>query len=289
MKERYEVAVAQVGFVGEDLDEHVGSLKRVIDEHKDADLLVFPELILHGHPSVDRPAGFLYRRSRALYGPASRDIHRFISDRDARVILGEIRRRKERLSNIASYIDRDGSQYYTKTHVHWTEDFVRGRSLRTFDTPLGKVGINICFDAAFPEVWRVLALRGAEVLVNISAVPADFPQTYMHRRMRGAALDNQAFVVYANRPGPEFSGGSGIFDPRGDLMVGTEEDTEVIRTVIDTADLRAWRAEEQIYPNRRPGLYRSLDDAAHPGRARRSQDHDHLRTSRKAMASAART
>ncbi|MFO7767670.1 MAG: carbon-nitrogen hydrolase family protein [bacterium] len=270
MKETCQIAVAQVGFLGEDLDEHVSDLKRVISEHADADLLVFPELILQGHPSMDRPAGFLFRRSRALYGPVSRDIHTFIRERRARVILGEIRRRKERLSNIASYIDSNGSQHYTKTHVHWTEQFVRGRRLRTFDTPLGKVGINICFDAAFPEVWRVLALRGAEIMVNISAVPSDFPTAYMHRRMRGAALDNQAFVIYANRPAPQFAGGSGVFGPRGERIAAAEEAPGVVRAEIDLVDLRAWRAEEQIFPNRRPGLYKALDNAALPSQARRA-------------------
>lgn len=272
MKETCDIAIAQVGFLGQDLEEHVSNLKAIIEEHADADLLVFPELILHGHPSVDRPAGFLYRRSRALYGPISRDIHRFIRDRQARVVLGEIRRRKERLSNIASYVDAEGSQHYTKTHVHWTENFIRGRKLKTFDTPLGKVGINICFDAAFTEVWRVLALRGAEIIVNISAVPSEFPAAYMHRRMRGAALNNQVFVVYANRPGPYFGGKSAVFDPHGEEMAGAGTGPEVLRAEVGLVALRAWRAEERIFANRRPGLYRTLDNAALPARARREME-----------------
>ncbi|NIT00542.1 MAG: hypothetical protein GTO09_00195, partial [Candidatus Latescibacteria bacterium] len=63
-------------------------------------------------------------------------------------------------------MDSEKKESYVKTHVHWTENFVPGKRLKVFSTPVGKIGISICFDAAFPEVWRVLALRGARILVN---------------------------------------------------------------------------------------------------------------------------
>lgn len=270
MSRKRTMCVAQVGYDADHIEDHVEKLKVVIDEHHDADLLVFPELILQGHPDVDRPEGFLYRRARARYGLVSAELYRHARDRDARVIVGEIKRRVERLYNVASYVDRHRLQHYTKAHVHWSENFVPGTKLRCFDTArVGKVGINICFDAAFSEVWRVLALRGPCVIVNISAVPAHFPVAYMHRRMQGAALNNQVYVVYANRPGPEFGGGSAVFDPRGEFVVSTGRDEDVLEVEIDLAQVDRWRDEEEIFPNRKPELYRQIGHSGTPSRSRR--------------------
>lgn len=264
------MCVAQVGFDADHIEDHLDRLKAVIDDHHAADLIVFPELILQGHPTVDRPEGFLYRRARARYGLVSADLYRHARDRDARVIVGEMKRRVDRLYNVASYVDRSCLQHYTKAHVHWSENFVAGTKLRCFDTAnIGKVGINICFDAAFSEVWRVLALMGPCVIANISAVPAHFPVAYMHRRMQGAALNNQVFVVYANRPGPEFAGGSAVFDPRGEFVASTGRDEDVLEVEIDLAQVDRWRTQEQIFPNRKPELYREIGHSGAPSRSRR--------------------
>jgi predicted amidohydrolase len=135
---------------------------------------------------------------------------------------------------------------------------VPGKELKVFDSPFGKIGINICFDSAFSEVWRVLALRGAPLIVNVSAVPKTFPVDYMWRRFRGAALFNQVFVVYANRPGNHFSGHSAVFNPQGDILVSAGPKEAVIEAVIDLSAVDRWRDEERVYPSRRPLLYREI-------------------------------
>ncbi|MBN2232171.1 MAG: carbon-nitrogen hydrolase family protein [Deltaproteobacteria bacterium] len=263
------ICIAQINYCGRHIQTHVGRIKEIIARNRHADLLVFPELILHGHPSFEKPEGFLYRRMQVVYRTISEDLYRYVRQQDARVIIGEIKRRGTRFYNLATYVDRHEVQHYTKTHVHWTEQFVPGRELKVFETPMGKLGINICFDAAFPEVWRVLALRGAEIIVNISAVPRDFPMDYMWRRLKGAALNNQVYCIYANRPGPTFSGYSAVFTPRGEVLAGTARDEAIFGTDIDPGAVSRWRAEEQIFPHRRPLLYRDIGrrqpETAEPG------------------------
>ena len=136
----------------------------------------------------------------------SRDFYELVKTLDARVIIGELKRWGERYYNLVTYVDRQGVPSYTKTHVHWTENFVPGKELKTYGSPCGKIGISICLDAAFSKVWRVLSLKGADLIVNISAVPKAFPVEYMWRRFAGAATDVQVFVVYANRPDGFFQG-----------------------------------------------------------------------------------
>jgi predicted amidohydrolase len=258
MRETVKICLAQLAYApGEG---HIEKLRGVISDNLASDLIVFPELILHGHPSDAVPEGMLYRRMRLLYKYKKRsaDLYRFVREVDARVIIGEMLKRGERYYNLATYVDRDKKESYAKTHVHWTEHFTPGRQLKVFSSPVGEIGINICFDAAFPEVWRVLALRGAEILVNISAVPMEFSKEYMYRRMIGAAIQNQAYVVYVNRAGEAFSGGSAVFSPRGELMASVGGDEAVVDVKLDMGEVRRWREEELNYPFRRPTLYKDI-------------------------------
>lgn len=264
-----KICIAQINYLRGDFKHHLERIKKIITENRSADLIVFPELLLHGHPSMERPEGLLYRTVEHFYDSMadnSDNLYEFIRQEDARVIIGELQGSPGSFKNVATYIDKKGAASYTKTHVHWTEHFVPGNRLRVFNTPFGRVGINICFDAAFPEVWRVLALKGAKVIVNISAVPRTFPADYMWLRMRSAAFNNQVFVVYANRPGEHFSGRSAVFDPKGDMVASVDDNETVLNTEINLLEVNHWRREENIFSNRRPLLYRDL--AKQSGRKR---------------------
>lgn len=268
------VCIAQINYNSGNIQGHVERIKGIIETYRKDALIVFPELILHGHPSFERPEGLLYRKMKVVYGYLSEDLYRFVKKLDARVIIGESRRKGDGYYNAATYIDGRGPQSYLKTHVHWTESFVPGNTLKVFETPLGKVGINICFDAAFSEVWRTLALRGAEMIVNISAVPRAFAVDTMWRRMTGAAIFNQVFVVYANRPGPYFAGHSALFDPRGEIIASAGQEESIFESDIRLEEVRAWRAEEQVFQNRRPMLYREIVSRHPPPRRGRGDLHD---------------
>jgi predicted amidohydrolase len=103
-----------------------------------------------------------------------------------------------------------------------------------------------------------LALKGADVVVNISAVPKEFPVAFMSRRLSGAAVFNQVYVIYANRAGPVFSGHSAVFNPQGEVIAKAGRREAVIETEIDLNHVAQWRAEEKIFPYRRPLLYREI-------------------------------
>jgi predicted amidohydrolase len=257
-RSKTRICVAQINFNTKNIQTHLAKIESIIQEHKSSDLIVFPELILHGHPSIEKPEGLLYRKMKTVYKSISQELYQIVRDLDARVIIGESKRWGERYYNMATYADRNTIQSYAKTHVHWTERFVPGRELKVFEAPFAKIGITICFDAAFSEVWRVLALKGADVVVNISAVPKEFPVGYMSRRLAGAAVFNQVYVVYANRAGPIFSGHSAVFNPKGETIKKAERREAVIEAEIDLKEVAGWRAEEQIFPHRRPLLYREI-------------------------------
>ena len=253
-----KVTLAQINFRPDDVEGHLDHLMDIISQRSDSDLIVFPELILQGHPSDVKPEGYLYRQVKCNLDHASRVIHEHVKKNRARVVLGELKRDGVYYRNLATYMDENGTKSYAKTHVHWTENFLPGGRLKVFSTPFGPMGLNICYDSAFSEVWRVLALNGARFVVNISAVPAAFPARYMRLRMQGAAAFNQYHVIFANRPGPYFSGGSAVYDARGNELASLGMDEEIKEVQIDLGAADEWREEEVIFPNRRPLLYRRV-------------------------------
>lgn len=254
------ICIAQIGF-RRDVGRHIRVIKRIIDENLSADLIVFPELILHGHPSAEHPEGLLDRKVRKFYrsiADDSEDLYAFVKARGASVIVGELKGGPWSYRNVATYIDRERIVHYAKTHVHWTENFVPGREFKVFDSSIGVLGMLICYDGAFMEPWRILALRGARVIINIAATPRSFPGRYVRRRLQGAAISNQLFVVYANRPGRHFSGQSSVIDPRGEIIVEAGEDECVLVCEVDLDEVERWRTEEPILLDRRPLLYREI-------------------------------
>lgn len=255
-----KICLAQIGFTP-DLRQHIEKIKNIISDHSKADLIVFPELILHGHPSVDKPEGYLYRQVKSFYRSVANDaddLYQYIKAKKARVIIGELKGGPGKFFNVATYIDQDQIAHYRKTHVHWTENFKAGRDLKVFDTAVGKIGPLICFDSAFMETWRVITLKRADIIVVISATPASFDAEYIWKRLIGGAFFNQIFVVYVNRPGDFFSGHSAVIDPRGNVLVDAGKGETVIECEINLDEMKHWRREENIFENRRPLLYRDI-------------------------------
>jgi len=151
---------------------------------------------------------------------------------------------------------------YRKVHLFAAERnwFRPGWEYPLFETNLGRLGIFICWDAAFPEPARVYALKGADLLV----VPANYEHPYAEdwdMMCAARALDNVLPLVAANRIGRDnelaFFGHSRILGPLGRVLVKFDEERDgVIVAEIDTTD--AIRRREQYYTffkDRRPETY----------------------------------
>ena len=156
-----------------------------------------------------------------------------------------------------------------QSHAHRVTPFlldgvaVRDRATRisadaTLDGGLG-VGMAICFEHAFPEIFTTLALRGASLILIPSAVPRGY-EYLLELRTRARAQDNQLFVAAANLVGfdgqTHWCGGSAIVDPRGALIAhaGDAGEAEIVAT-LDLDLLERERDQEPSLVHRRPELY----------------------------------
>ncbi|MBU1108208.1 MAG: carbon-nitrogen hydrolase family protein [Candidatus Riflebacteria bacterium] len=147
---------------------------------------------------------------------------------------------------------------YRKTHPFPTERLegggwtTPGNDSCCFDTALGKIGIVICYDGDFPELARVTALKGAEVICR----PSAFMRTFDHWELtnRARAYDNHVYWIATNSVGPDssgawFFGSSMIVHPTGvklsqarscDEYVWANLDPDPIRTVTPNASAQQW-------------------------------------------------
>jgi omega-amidase len=104
----------------------------------------------------------------------------------------------------------------------------------------------ICYDLRFPELWRLAALRGAEVF----AIGASWPAARQHHwraLLIARAIENQAYVVAVNRVGSDahlkYAGGSIIVSPAGEILAEADDRPLVVQADLDLAALREWRKE----------------------------------------------
>jgi N-carbamoylputrescine amidase len=144
--------------------------------------------------------------------------------------------------------------------------FKPGNGFAVFDTPIGRIGVLVCLDRWFPEAWRVLALRGAEVICVVNASHGDVDDLFVPS-MRTCAAQNVVFAVAVNRAGTEdfaghrteYYGRSCVIDPAGTVLAQACGDKpESLAAQLDLAAVADVRMRRTMYRDRRPELYRAV-------------------------------
>jgi predicted amidohydrolase len=186
---------------------------------------------------------------------------------------GSIARQKgNRVTNTAYLVSPSGDVLleYSKTHLFDVDlDGMRfressfimpGDSVGVAETPIGVIGLLICYDIRFPEISRMVALRGAEIVI----VPAAFNMTtgpaHWDTMFRARAIENQVFILAASQARVEGSvyevyGHSMIVDPWGRVCAEADETEKIIYSELRAEELRNTRLRLPLLAQRRPGLY----------------------------------
>lgn len=246
-----------------------------------AELLVLPECALTGY-MFDSPEEAM-AVVEEVPGPATDALARACARLGMHAVCGLVERDGDLLRNTAVLVGPDGLVgAYRKTHLPYlgVDRFVAaGDALEVYETPLGRIGIEICYDLRFPEVTRTLALRGADIVAH----PTNFPmaarvQTELITVARAA--ENRVYLATANRVGKErwaeFCGRSQIVDPSGTRLAETGVDGEAL--LVAEVEVEKARDKDYVIPgeyelylfrHRRPELYGALveeGEAAPAGR-----------------------
>jgi 5-aminopentanamidase len=235
-----------------------------------AELLVLPECAIPGYMFGGLEEAMPF--AEEIPGPSTEALEAAGHRLGAHVVCGLLERDGDLLHNAAVLVGPDGLiGSYRKTHLPFlgVDRFTTpGDELQVFDTALGRIGLEICYDLRFPEVTRTLALRGAEIVAH----PTNFPmaakvQTELITVARAA--ENRIYLLTANRVGKErwgeFCGWSQIVDPFGKRLAEADETQEVL--LVAEIDVEKARDKDYVIPgeyelylfgDRRPGLYGAL-------------------------------
>ncbi|MBL8240970.1 MAG: carbon-nitrogen hydrolase family protein [Bryobacterales bacterium] len=286
MLDRLTLAAANVqskpGATNRNIEEILHLANRAANQH--AKLVLFPELSLTGflpnHPEGNHAAWlrealqFARETAERLDGGAVKTLTLMAQQIGIYIAAGLLEDAGNTLYNTLVLVGPQGiAGYWRKMHVPMFEmPFYNGGPGPTvIDTPLGRIGANICFDALIPESTRLLAVQNAEIVLFPFA--ADPPpgtaaawSAWAGPAVRARCQENGVFGAAANYIGhvqcagveQTFPGGALFTGPRGEVLAELA-DGELLIQELSADDLRAARAEpEYLYRFRRPELYGPL-------------------------------
>jgi predicted amidohydrolase len=192
------------------------------------------------------------------------------------LVAGSIAERlpeRERGSNTSVHVGPDGEVQAVYRKVHMFDVQVGGRTYRESEheapgdeivlsrTAGGvDVGLSVCYDLRFPELYRILAVRGARILLVPAAFTLTTTREHWEVLLRARAIEDQAFVVAANQigehaPGIRSGGRSMIVDPWGVVLTQAPDKETFVIADLDLERQEQIRAELPSLANRRPGAY----------------------------------
>jgi len=274
MEEKIKIALAQMSCKREDKAENLTKIKKTVIKAKKqaADLIIFPELSLTGYVVRDQ----IYELAETIPGPSTKVIENIAKKTKVHIVFGmpELSKKTQAtIYNTAVLVGPKGfigkyRKMYLPTHSVFEEKryFRPGYQTAVFDTKLGKIGLIICYDIFFPEVSRLTRLKGAQLIVCISASPST-RRTFFETLTVARAMENTAFLAYVNLVGIEdglqFWGGSRLVGPNGKILVQAKYDEEdLVMCDVDYADIRPVETFVPTLRDLRPELFDELKNQA---------------------------
>jgi predicted amidohydrolase len=266
----------RLGDVAGNLDRIASWTRRAANEG--AQLVVFPECAVNGYRYDSREEAL--GDAQTVPGPAADLLEGVAAETGVHVAVGIVERDGDRLYNCAALIGPDGFvTKYRKTHIPFqaVDRFVTPGDipLHVVETPIGRIGMLICYDLRFPEPARVLALSGVQIIANLTNLP---PPGWVQPEFifRARAAENRVWLVCADRVGiergVEFIGRSAIVGPSGVTLAEASESAEemLVQPIVPSeADEKNLVFDPGVYEmhllrDRRADLYGALTASAVP-------------------------
>jgi predicted amidohydrolase len=265
----------------------VAAIQLAADEHKDANVTRAEALVRQGASRGARvitlpekwsaigDPDVLFANAEPVTGPTLQLVAGWARELDVWILAGSVITRDEgepRLRNLSVLVGPDGRQHaqYAKTHmfdvdvagVRYREsDASRpGDDVVTADIDGTTVGMTVCYDLRFPELYRLLALRGARIVFVPAAFTLATGRDHWEPLLRARAIENQCFVVAPNVYGDHGDGKvslgrSMVVDPWGTVLATAPDGEGCIVVDLDLDAVDRVRAAIPALANRRPDLY----------------------------------
>lgn len=276
MKREVVAAAVQMDVAWFDPKANVTKIQHLTDQAMSearVDILVFPELANSGYvKGRDKEFGREYVKiAEQIPGPFTNALSELAKRYGIYLVSGMLQahpRVPGTVYNACVMLAPSGEivGVHHKMHIPGEERhyFYPGNTAEVFKTELGQIGMIVCADRRFPELTRVLTLKGAEIVCCVANLPSaekarrDPQSIYFIPRCR--AMENRVFFIESSRVGTQeqitFSGRSCITDPHGDILACSEgEEEEVVRATLCADTFYEVRAMYPDFRDRRPEHY----------------------------------
>ena len=243
-------------------EENVRQLIPSLNAVKGSDLVVLPELSNSGYNFRGYEEAYACSEEIGSEGVFQDFLLSTAKTKGIYIVSGINEREGDKLFNTSILVGPEGYMgKYRKIHLFMNEKdiFQKGNAgLPVYDIGDFKIGMMICFDYLFPEPWRILAQKGADLICH----PSNLLTENAKRCVPGISLMNRIFVATANRIGTEdkltFNGTSLFTSPSGNITeMASPDKTEIISSEIDT-DLsrnKMVTLRNHVFDDRRPEAY----------------------------------
>jgi predicted amidohydrolase len=231
-----KIALIQYNPEWENKEANKKKILSMIKDIEGTDLFIFPEMTLTGFTMKSG------EMSETIQGDSYRFFAAIAKEKLSNIFAGVIERRNNRNYNTLIHIKSDGRlvKLYRKVHPFSYSDenkyYFAGSKPAITKIRKWNVGLTICYDLRFPELFRKYGKKRTHLIVNI----ANWPDTRIeHWRtlLKARAIENQCYSAGVNRVGKDpklnYIGFSSVFDPMGKEVVAVENDEKVIMVEID--------------------------------------------------------
>jgi len=260
-----KIAAAQISCTLGVLSANLSKIRKFSSRAREAgaELVVFPEMADTGYSMP-----VIQTHATSWTEGAVPELQEIARSCSIAIISGVSERDGDRIFNAQVLIDSGGKiqAKYRKTHlfamapIEENKCFSAGNELTSFALGELRLGLSICYDLRFPEVYRKLVVKdNVNVFIISSAWP--FPRAeHLRVLLLARAIENQSYVIAANRVGADdgvtFCGGSAIIDPYGVTIAAASADREeLIIAEISQEVLVTVRNRMAVFAHRRPDLY----------------------------------
>jgi len=260
-----KIAAAQIACALGDVDANLRKIRDFSARAKEggSELVVFPEMADTGYSMP-----VIQAHAAPWTEGAVPELRKMAKGLSIAIICGVSEREGNSIYNSQVFIDASGEIVgnYRKTHLFAGtpigEDkcFSPGHELKSFPFGGFRLGLSICYDLRFPEVYRKLAIeQEANVFIISSAWP--FPRVEHFRILCAArAIENQSYVIVSNRVGTDEGvtccGSSAIIDPYGVIVACASADREeLVQAEVSEEVIASVRNKMAVFAQRRPDLY----------------------------------
>lgn len=231
-----KIALVQYSPVWENKSASMEKLKSLLAQTDAIDLLIFPEMTLTGFTMKSNDF------AEELEGESYLFFSSLAKEKKCSVMFGMIEKGKKKNFNTLVHLNNQGKIISTYRKIHpfsySTEDVFYGKGKNTVVTKVKgiKIGLSICYDLRFPELYRFYAKDKVHLIVDIANWP-DTRVEHWRTLLKARAIENQCYVAGVNRVGDDpqlhYNGFSSVFDPMGKEIIAVENEEKVIIAEIE--------------------------------------------------------